>query len=235
MTNENEENSNKKKKTNSKKNGFTKFYKSHLNFREEIFNRCSDNHKLSVSIMALTGCRPSELKNIFIEKVDNQLKFTIKGAKVNEAQSRGIKERVLTIAIDEKSYNEYLVNTIENSDVKNTLFLDLKTTLQAISTEIIRTSQKLYKNKYKASSYTFRHAFAEDLKTGGYIKEEIAVAMGHRSVNSQGAYGYKLKTGDLQGPKILSIENKSNEKINTVSKLDKFKIRSKLKKLKNPH
>ncbi len=135
----------------------------------------------------------------------------------------------MTIRIDEKNYSQHLLNEIRRSDVENYLCVELKTTLQAISTEISRTSAEVYKNKYKASSYTFRHAFAEDLKNAKYDKENIAIALGHRSIDSQSAYGYKQKSSSGVKQEI-GIENTSNDKIKTQSKLDKFKIKNKIKK-----
>ncbi len=54
------------KKTNSKskKNGFTRFYRAHQNFREDIFAKAAEKHKTAIAVMAMTGCRPAELKEL---------------------------------------------------------------------------------------------------------------------------------------------------------------------------
>lgn len=171
------------------------------NLRVEAFRESVGNRVLEVGQNLLPPCPPrccddtEWLGKVFGYQPDgNLLKVGIAGCKVRE--DRGQPLRVLEFEVEgrpELSRLMALLNVFTTSDVTYSF---PKRSL----TELIRKlSEKLFPEcKIPPSPISFRHQFCANLKVEGHGRSEIARAMGHRSVTTQGKYG-RRKNGRRGG------------------------------------
>lgn len=136
-------------------------------------------------ILALAcGARPEELRmSVMLESLEgNAIRVTIQGAKTGEHS--GQEERVLTI-----NNPKELVGTQFKPGQKRMISSDPG---QAFQKRMTRLAAKL--NFKEVTPYSFRHAFAADLKKSGMATSEIAKAMGHQSEKMQRNYGHAAQS-----------------------------------------
>jgi len=138
-----------------------------------------------LSVLALTGIRPSELeKGLRIERKDNSLAITVTGAKFDS--DRGHETRTITLPIEGT-----LVDSITN------YLNDLGTESATVSADPSRLRRALSKLGqqafpglgYRMTPYTLRHGVASACKSQKLDPTEIAKILGHRSTKSQSYYG----------------------------------------------
>jgi hypothetical protein len=147
-------------------------------------------HWIPLSILMLTGLRPSELDNgitLSYEPDGNLLKIGIAGCKVRV--DRGQPLRVLDFEVEGHPEVAQLMSLLNVFTSAEMTYSFPKRSL----TELIRKlAEKLFPGlKISPSPISFRHQYCADLKLQGYSRSEIARAMGHRSVTTQGKYGLR--------------------------------------------
>ena len=149
-------------------------------WREMIFNASPERLKRSVAVLALTGCRPDELKKgISISVSGNVITFAICGSKTNNGH--GQPERTLSIWRDEQ--NAQFFDAIKPGKIQEDDGY--------IRVSLRRISKKIWpKRKSIISAYSFRHQMSADLKKNGIDCEEIALRLGHSVTKTQSIYGH---------------------------------------------
>lgn len=162
-------------------------------------------HQNAALLMAVTGCRPVELKNgVLLELVDDdRLRITIKGAKYKK-NKQGQKERVLTIA-------SWTVPGLFNLayEQPREIWISRESYRKAVRRAIDKLGFK------GVSPYSFRHQFAADLKAElgtNWTHEDLAKALGHITDRCQQYYGHpNQKRGGGSG--ILNVEASGSVKM----------------------
>lgn len=136
-------------------------------------------------ILALAcGARPEELRmGVMLESLEgSSIRVTLQGAKTGEHS--GQETRVLTI-----NNPKELVGARFKPGQKRIISSDPG---QAFQKRMTRLAAKL---DFKGvTPYSFRHAFAADLKKSGMATSEIAKAMGHQSEKMQRNYGHAAQS-----------------------------------------
>jgi integrase len=151
--------------------------------------------------MALCGCRPSEFEGgVIVTRVDeNTFTFLIGGKKTGtrtkdgKTFTTGQNLRTITVKRDVDAQGQLLSEFTQLEAAMNgEKYIELEAKASAIRDVIIRASEKKFPTlKNRPSAYSFRHAFASDLKAvNGEDSEETARALGHASTKTQGCYGY---------------------------------------------
>lgn len=140
----------------------------------------------AIAILQATGCRPAELENgVRIEKTyEGDYEITIKSAKGRDGF-----ERKITSSLP------ILNELFESEEVVVAKPKRLAEVLYTISRSLAMN----------VSAYTYRHAFASDLKASGLEKGEIAMCMGHRALKSQRSYGFR-KAGEQTFVKSVEVK-----------------------------
>lgn len=149
-------------------------------WREMIFDASAQRLKRSVAVLALTGCRPDELKKgISVSVSGNVIIFTISGSKTNNGH--GQPERTLSIWRDEQ--NAQFFDAIKPGKIQEDDGY--------IRVSLRRISKKLWPNRKSIiSAYNFRHQMSADLKKNGIDSVEIALRLGHSATKTQSMYGH---------------------------------------------
>lgn len=186
-------------------------------------------YRAHVAAMALCGCRPSEFENgVLVKQVDQDTyEFTIAGKKTGprtkdgKTFTTGQSLRVLTISRldDLDKYGqvrpEFIALDRAMNGKKN---MELMAKANAIRDTVINASEKTFPNlDNKPTAYSFRHAFASELKaTNGEDSDDTAAALGHASTKTQQGYGYAKSGGGG-----VSCKAKASDAIRTPHKTRK--------------
>lgn len=157
-------------------------------------------------VLAICGCRPHELKLGILIKLVNidqneNLVLEILGAKVTD--QNGQKYRHLTFAADaSNALLSPLINFVNEMGGSTILKIQDE---KAFSTSISRFAAELWpKHKDPITPYSFRHAFASDMKANGN-QDTIAQSLGHRSTRTQKAYGQKQLSKSSDHPRPIEV------------------------------
>ena len=156
-----------------------------------------------VAAMALCGCRPSEFeKGIVFKWMDSDtIALQIEGTKTGErtkdgkTYSTGQTRRTLMLrrgdTLDADGYPNTDFLMFERALAGQTQGL-LKAKATALRDVVIRASKKAFPQlKNRPTAYSFRHAFASELKAAnGADSVDTAAALGHASTKTQSCYGY---------------------------------------------
>lgn len=147
----------------------------------------------ALCICALTGCRPVALE-LGIRLVTGEVKgmklvqITVPGTKHNDEGTRG-QDKTMLFLESGISHRPKELAILERLMAENGGTLTVKYDAEAISTRLRETSKKLWpRRKYHVTAYCYRELFASSCKESGMKREDIALAMGHQSIESQGAY-----------------------------------------------
>jgi len=154
-------------------------------WRDDVQRETSPPDRAAVAAMALTGCRPVEVKGIRVNQNTDAITLSIRGAKVDDM--RGVEARTVTLDRAE------LVGTQAGRDLLAWLGNREQRTVRHEGTEeafagrVSRAAERA--GHSEVSAYSYRHQAARDLKSSGTPSEEIAERLGHRSDRSQSVYG----------------------------------------------
>lgn len=158
------------------------------NMKPAFFKR----HSICFSVINRFGIRPSEMqKGVKLQFENGRIFAVVRGAKV--AKDRGQQVRAIGYEPDlNNAADKLLLEAIANSPNK---------VFECVQTKKDYNALRKHFNKYHEgfSLYSYRHAFASDLKKSGATRRQIAEAMGHRNTVSQEFYGYsKQGKGDRE-------------------------------------
>lgn len=163
----------------------------------------SSKYRAHVAVMALCGCRPSEFENsVMVEKIDDDTyRFTIGGMKTGERTKNGktyttgqaMRELTISRVSDLDKHGQ--VNPefiILEKALAGKTYVELTAKATAIRDVVIHASEKAFPDlKNRPTAYSFRHAFASELKaSNGEHSEQTAAALGHACTKTQQGYGY---------------------------------------------
>lgn len=159
-----------------------------------------ERHTERLAVLALTGCRPSELmKGVLVRLLRDKngqpkgVGIEISGAKVDD--QRGHEKRRLAFLLD-----GVVVRALSELCLERGGRFTLGTT-----NADYRSLNRLL-SVHDMSCYTFRHALGSDLKAsiadGQTTPEQAAKAMGHRSTQSLLSYGTTHSGRSRRRPKI---------------------------------
>lgn len=154
-------------------------------WRDKIQSEARDYDRPGLAVMALTGCRPAEVRGAKVHQNDGSITIEIRGAKVDD--SRGIKTRAISLEkseLDQSQSGRDLQDWLGNRETRT---IKIEGTTEAFRERVSRAADRA--DLDQVSSYTYRHAEARELKNSGESKEEIANRLGHRSGRSQSVYG----------------------------------------------
>ena len=150
--------------------------------------KVGDRHALRLAVLALTGCRPAELKKgvaLRLTEGGRFLTVEVAGAKINA--TRGQETRVIRVPVS-GSCTMALADTVQARGGRWVL-----TTTDADYRSLNRALQGA-----GVSCYSFRHQVASELKdavSAGEMKAtEAAAVMGHRSTVSLSYYGTRSRS-----------------------------------------
>lgn len=179
-------------------------------FREELIGISSQSkYADAIRVMAICGCRPSEMENgVILKRQINTITIEIKGAKCSSRTSGGQSSRILTF-----DSNHPLIGSIREGTYQ--------AKAHAIGDAISHFGKTIGKNKNNPiSAYSLRHAVASDFKASNLSKEEIAAALGHRSTATMSFYGTNRRSSGMLA--LLSVTAASP--VRTYRKKSKKKI-----------
>ena len=164
------------------------------NWRIDLCKRAVGGRYLfSLIVLALTGCRPSELVHgIDIwrgkDEVTGKLliHLRIRGAKVKDSQGQPLR----TISYDTNDPHPLVVvvNELLDTQSEPRVFAQVRSAVN-LTVEIRRLARSLWpKHKQPITAYCFRHQFAADLKANG-DDEATSRGLGHISAETRRLYG----------------------------------------------
>lgn len=154
--------------------------------------RVQERHAERLAVLALTGCRPAELRaGVSFKVIEGKhgavLHLTLHGAKWN-GEGRGLQARAIQLPLD-TNVTRALAQAARVAGGKRML-----TTTDADHRSLNRA---LSKGVVGLSCYSFRHQQGSELKeaiaSGTMSAEEAAAAMGHASTASLSYYGNRSK------------------------------------------
>jgi hypothetical protein len=159
-----------------------------VDWRRQILNLAATRFPEEVEalrVLSLVGVRPIELeRGVAVLDIGSDVCFSIAGAKMGEwahGHNAGQASRQLTISKEHPLLEQKIINS---SVVKiNRRRLEYVVKVLALELWPKRRGQRLI------SCYTFRHAFAAELKAQRFSEADIARALGHQSTTSQAHYG----------------------------------------------
>lgn len=191
---------------------------------------------LPLAVLAVTGCRPAALElgvEFSVVKADGRrgIQAKIKGVKMRAANDRSQPEHKITWFLDSQTHRleelEELTRAVMASPSHK---LVISYNADAISTRLREMSTRIWpRRKYKITSYCYRELLSSTAKASGADPVEIALAMGHRSTESQGAYARAGRTKTGTKKPWGSVSGKLSVRTDR-SPMTRFKIASKLKK-----
>jgi len=151
----------------------------------EALLRTKNTHSIHAIVAMLTGCRPQELLNgVKIKyREPGQIEFVIRGAKVTERSGQPTR----TLVID-SSQNKFAVNLERHLKFKDGHEMELSIkSKDSFQKAVVRAAKRV--GFKKVTPYSFRNQFSADLKSDGWDRVSIAIALGHINDRTQQVYG----------------------------------------------
>ncbi|MFZ6798157.1 site-specific integrase [Undibacterium sp. Di24W] len=164
-----------------------------VDWRKQLcYRMISSKYFFQTLALAICGCRPHEMKlgilikSVVVDQIENFV-LEIHGAKVTD--ENGQKYRHLTFSADaSNALLSPLINFAKEMGGSTVLKIQNE---KAFSSAISRFAAELWpKLKVPITPYSFRHAFASDMKATG-DQDTVAQSLGHRSTRTQKRYGQK--------------------------------------------
>lgn len=154
-------------------------------WRDRMQRAARMSDRPAFSALALTGCRPVEVRGIKVSQDEHRLTITIKGAKVDSTRGVAVRE----LAFDKSE----LAQTLAGRHLKAWLgerhvrTVAYQGSCEALRDRVARTAERA--GLEDVTSYSYRHAVARELRANGASRAEIASRLGHRTERSQRNYG----------------------------------------------
>jgi len=163
---------------------------------------------LALAAIAVTGCRPASLEKGVVFSIVKRggksvIEARIKGVKITE--SRGQAEYVIRWGVNDTHRPDELLAIAEAILKSGANKICVKYDAEAISTRLREVSTKLWpRRKYKITGYCYRELLSSAAKSAGAPPSELALALGHRSTESQGRYA-RASCKSSGGAKPISL------------------------------
>lgn len=193
---------------------------------------------LPLAAIAVTGCRPAALEKgirFAVVTVDGKrcIEATIQGVKLTE--NRGQPEHKFRWFTDSQTHRKgellALTKAVMSAPGRN---LVVTYDAEAISTRLREISTRLWpRRKNKITGYCYRELLSSIAKASGADPVELALAMGHRSTESQGAYARAGRTRGGTGAPWGSVSGTVAVRTDR-GLMARFKAASSLKKRRAP-
>lgn len=161
----------------------------------------------AVALLALCAPRPAELEaGIYVYADGHHVVVIIPGAKVTNASGQPWRElRIMRSAFPPTFLSMLDVHGIAWVEVKRG---SLRNYLCRLSKQLwpnLRAGKRGDARMITISAYTFRHAFAEELRETSWEDHDISAAMGHCAGETQRRYGRRRRRGS-RAPRTTSIK-----------------------------
>ncbi len=181
------------------------------NWRIDLCKRAADGrYILPLMVLALTGCRPSELvAGIQIWRDSDHatgkdlIHFRIRGAKVKASQGQPYR----TISYEASDPHPLIVvmNELLHAQENSQVFAQVDSAVN-LTVEIRRLAYSLWpKHKHTVTAYCFRHQFAADLKASD-DEEAASRGLGHLSAKTRRLYGTAAQASKGHRNRPLRVE-----------------------------
>lgn len=154
-------------------------------WRDRVQSEVREGDRAAVSVMALTGARPAELRGTKVRQDGDCVTLMIAGAKFD--QDRGVKSRTLEFSraeLAETQAGRDLSDWLGNRPVRTVTY---EGSLASLRERVSRAATRAGLDG--VSCYSYRHQTARDEKYAGTDRETLARKMGHRSERSASVYG----------------------------------------------
>lgn len=172
-------------------------------WREQLLSHVDPRDQLSIILLAVTGCRPSELvMGIDIRREGRRIHLGIRGGKVTE--QHGQPYRVLTID-KAHPWGRRLAECLPDRSTQSRYQESVRSLQHRIRRFAVQWQRGAGINGYQVSAYSFRHQLAADLKRHGESAEWIAAVLGHRSTRTATCYGAWQQGKSGQGGLIQGV------------------------------
>lgn len=189
----------------------------------------------ALAALAVTGCRPASLERgidfaIINDNGKNYIEAKIKGVKVSE--NRGQPEYIFRWATTKETHcPDELLALAELLAISPGRKITIRYDAEGISTRLREISTALWpRRKHKISAYCYRHLLSSNGKAAGVSPEELALAMGHLSSESQGQYSRASGRGRSGGVKPWGTVQASRKVKVHRSPMARFKASKSLEK-----
>jgi integrase len=186
----------------SKKAGLAKLP---ADWREQLWSILppASKYRSAIAVLELAGARPSELvAGVDVVSDGENLHITIYGTKRGVDGQHGRESRTITLAVDTPQAKWLWRAAAESTG-------GVRVTVESakrLADEVARLGRRLWPRKRDTvSPYTYRHAFAADVKTQHPEDwDTIAAALGHSVPETQRHYG-RAKQSRGGGGRFLGI------------------------------
>lgn len=169
-------------------------------WRLTIFHAVPDKFRDSLAVLAICGCRISELsRGVLVTWHAGGVALIIRGSKVT--QHNGQPWRLIAVPLNH-SWLPRLPQIDGAAIPYSILVRPNRKALQSALTNVATTC--FPRHTYLISSMSFRHQFSADLKAADAPMEKLAAALGQRSVRTQAVYGYRQQ-GSPGGNELRAI------------------------------
>ena len=194
---------------------------------------------LAAATLAVTGCRPAALeRGVTFALVKDQgggtyIEATVPGVKLTA--NRGQEEHSFRWATSDETHrpDELLALTKAMMSAPGRRLV-VRYDAEAISTRLREVSRSIWpRRKHLVTGYCYRELLSSTAKAAGVPPAELAVAMGHRSAESQGAYahagragrGGKKPWGAVSGSESVKVERAPMARFKAFTAIKKSKAR----------
>lgn len=167
------------------------------NWRELVIDAAKPQHKIPITVLAASGCRPAELaKGIDVASVDGTVVIVIQGVKVTEYS--GQPQRIILLDPLLNPFARMLFDQLQ-PDEAIIVKVNRWTLLDAVKSAVKRAG---IPERKRVTPYCFRHQFAADVKAevGSASK-----ALGHATDRTQSNYGHKNQSKGRSGVKATKV------------------------------
>jgi hypothetical protein len=190
---------------------------------------------LPLAALAVTGCRPANLeRGIAFALVKHEgktyIEATIKGVKLTS--TRGQPEYKIRWGASDTHRESELLAIAESVAASPQRRIVVKYDAEAISTRLRELSEKLWpRRKNKITAYCYRELLSSTAKSAGAPAEELALALGHLSTESQGRYARGTNRGKPSKKPWASVQGDKPVRSHR-SPMVRFRAASAIKKAK---
>ncbi|GEM_PF-1591010 len=169
-------------------------------WREQMLERSlGSDVESALLVLAMTGCRPSELaRGVIINFGEQKLNILIVGSKLGVDMGQPVRLQQFSV---EDAWAARLLETLALEHHAPACYAF---PAKRLARRIGRLAQEqFFVEGGGPSPLSFRHQFAADLKKCGVSQEQIAAALGHQSVRTQGMYGDRKNGHSRAGGGLL--------------------------------